>query len=157
MLKEIIIAIQSYFEAHQFIRRHKLWKWILIPGVIYTILFILGMYYFLQSSSDAVGWLSKQIGIEEWLTQQESGILSFLFVMAGLFLQLILLFFYFSFFKYFFLIIGSPVFAYISEKTASILDGKDFPFSSSQLMKDAWRGHSKYIVDSIINMRVLQR
>lgn len=60
--------------------------------------------------------------------------------MAGLFLRLILVFFYFSLFKFLFLILGSPVFAYLSEKTAAILEGRDFPFSFSQLMKDAWRG-----------------
>jgi len=48
--------------------------------------------------------------------------------------------FYFSLFKYLFLIIGSPVFAYLSEKTEAILEGKDFPFKFSQLMKDAVRG-----------------
>ncbi len=140
MLKEIIISIQSYFEAHQFIKQHKLWKWILIPGIIYAILFSVGMYFFIQSSNDAVTWLSRQIGLEAWLQKQRSEVLSFLFVMAGLFLRLILVFFYFSLFKFLFLILGSPVFAYLSEKTAAILEGRDFPFSFSQLMKDAWRG-----------------
>ena len=32
-------------------------------------------------------------------------------------------------FKYIFLIIGSPLFAYLSEKTEAIIEGKDFPFS----------------------------
>ena len=140
MLKEIIISIQSYFEAHQFIRQHKLWKWILIPGIIYAILFTVGMYFFWQSANDAVTWLSKQIGLEGWLQSQRSEVLSFLFVMAGLFLRLILVFFYFSLFKFLFLIIGSPVFAYLSERTAAILEGREFPFSFQQLMKDAWRG-----------------
>ena len=140
MLKEIIIAIQSYIEAHQFIRQHRLWKWIVIPGVIYTLLFIVGMYFFFQSSNEAVTWISRQLGLETWLQQQESPWLSFFFLMAGLFLRLILVFFYFSLFKYFFLIFGSPVFAYLSEKTAAILEGRDFPFSFPQLMKDAWRG-----------------
>jgi CysZ protein len=140
LLKEIVISIQSYIEAHQFIRQHRLWKWILIPGVIYTILFIVGMYFFFQSTNEAVGWLSRQIGIPAWLEQQRSEGLNFLFLMAGLILQLILVFFYFSLFKYLFLIVGSPVFAYLSEKTASILEGRDFPFSFRQLMHDAWRG-----------------
>ena len=140
MLKEIIISIQSYFDAHQFIRKHRLWKWIIIPGVIYTVLFVVGMYFFWQSSNEAVTWLSRQLGLETWLQKQRNEWLSFLFLMAGLILRLILVFFYFSLFKYLFLIIGSPVFAYLSEKTASILEGRDFPFSFSQLMKDAWRG-----------------
>ena len=140
MLKEIIIAIQSYFDAHQFIKQHRLWKWILIPGIIYTLLFIVGMYFFWMSSNDAVTWLSHKIGLEAWLQKQRSEWLSFLFLMIGLMLRLVLLFFYFSLFKYLFLIIGSPVFAYLSEKTESIVEGTDFPFSSSQLLKDAWRG-----------------
>ncbi|ANE51024.1 EI24 domain-containing protein [Flavisolibacter tropicus] len=140
MLKEIIIAIQSYIEAHKFIAQHRLWKWILIPGIIYTLLFIVGMYFFWHSSNNAVTWLSHSIGLEAWLQRQHSDWLSFLFVMAGLFLRLILMLFYFSLFKYFFLIAGSPVFAYLSEKTAAILEGKDFPFSWKQLAEDIWRG-----------------
>lgn len=140
MLKEIIIAIQSYFDAHNFISKHRLWKWIIIPGVLYTLLFIVGMYFFWQSSDNAVTWISSQIGLEAWLQRQRSEWLSFLFVMAGLILRIVLVFFYFSLFKYLFLIIGSPVFAYLSEKTESILEGKDFPFDMKQLMKDVVRG-----------------
>lgn len=140
MLKEIIIAIQSYFEAHNFIRQHRLWKWILLPGIVYCLLFITGMYFFWQSSNNAVTWLSNQVGLENWLQQQRKEWLSFLFVMAGMMLRIVLVFLYFSLFKYLFLIIGSPVFAYLSEKTESILEGKDFPFNFSQLLKDIWRG-----------------
>ena len=140
MLKEIIIAIQSYFEAHDFIRKHRLWKWIVIPGILYMLLFVAGMYFFWQSSNDAVTWISQQIGLENWLQKQRNNWLSFLFVMAGLILRIVLVFFYFSLFKYLFLIIGSPVFAYLSEKTESILEGKDFPFELKQLLHDVARG-----------------
>ena len=140
MLKEIIISIQSYIDAHHFIRQHRLWKWILIPGVIYTLLCMVGMYFFWQSSNDAVTWLGNQLGLGPWLQKQRNEMWNFLFLMAALFLRLILVFFYFSLFKYLFLILGSPLFAYLSEKTASILEGRDFPFSWKQLMKDAWRG-----------------
>jgi CysZ protein len=140
LLKDIVISIQSYYEAHAFIRKHHLWKWILIPGIIYTILFVVGMYFFWQSSNGAVTWLSRTIGLEAWLQQQGNDLLSFFFMMTGLFPRLILVFFYFSLFKYLFLIIGSPVFAYLSEKTEAILEGKDFPFSFPQLLHDAWRG-----------------
>jgi len=140
LLKEIIIAIQSYIDAHHFIRKHRLWKWILIPGIIYTLLFVVGIYYFWISSGDAVTLLSRTMGVEAWLQKERSEWLSFLFLMIGMMLRLVLVFFYFSLFKYLFLIIGSPVFAYLSEKTTSIIEGRDFPFNFSQLMKDAWRG-----------------
>src|SRR5690349_14751834 len=100
----------------------------------------MGMYFFWHSSNDAVTWLSHTIGLANWLQREQNEFLSFLFVMAGLILRIILVFFYFSLFKYLFLIIGSPVFAYLSEKTQSILEGKDFPFNFSQLLKDILRG-----------------
>ena len=140
MLKEIVIAIQSYFRAHQFISKHRLWKWIIIPGILYMLLFVTGMYFFVKSSNGAVGYLNDIIGIDRWLQQQKSPFLSFIFMMGGIMVRLILLLFYFSLFKYLFLIIGSPLFAYLSEKTEAILEGKDFPFNFSQLLKDIMRG-----------------
>ncbi len=140
MLKEIVIAIQSYFRAHQFISKHKLWKWILIPGFLYAILFFVGMYFFFTSADNAVSYLSSTLGIDRWLVRQRSGILSFIFMMGGIMVRLLLIFFYFSLFKYIFLIIGSPLFAYLSEKTESIIEGKDNPFSFPQFLKDMARG-----------------
>lgn len=140
MLKDIIIAIQAYFQAHRFIKKHKLWKWILIPGIIYSVLFIIGMYYFMHTSSQFIEWLSLKTGLKSWLDTLSSSFLGFIFTMGSLLLWLILLLFYFSLFKYLFLIIGSPVFAYLSEKTEAIIEGKDIPFNFKQLLKDIIRG-----------------
>ena len=141
MLKEIIIAFQSYGKAHQFVTKHKLWKWILIPGILYTILFCIGMYFFWTSSSDAVSWLSRVIGIQRFLHHQQSAVLSFLFVMGGIMFHLVLVFFYFSLFKYIFLIIGSPLFAYLSEQTEALINGKEYNFNfDRQLVADMTRG-----------------
>jgi len=98
------------------------------------------MILFIDSSNTAVNYLSRVIGVERWLQRQSNALLSFLFVMGQIMIRLLLLFFYFSLFKYLFLIIGSPVFAYLSEKTEAILEGRDFPFSFKQLLKDILRG-----------------
>lgn len=140
MLKEIVIAIQSYFRAHQFISKHKLWKWILIPGILYMILFTVGIYFFWKSSDSAVSYLSNLIGIDKWLHRQQNSLLSFLFLMGEIMVRLVLVFFYFSLFKYIFLIIGSPLFAYLSERTEAIIIGKEYIFSWKQLWKDMVRG-----------------
>ncbi len=137
MLKEIIISLQAYQHTHRFIIKHRLWKWILIPGLIYTILFIIGIYLFYVSSSSAIEFMLQKSGIEEWI---KNSWLSFLLIFAQIILNLILLLFYFSLFKYLFLIIGSPLFAYLSEKTESIIEGKEYPFNFKQLMKDIIRG-----------------
>lgn len=70
----------------------------------------------------------------------EESWLKFLFIFGQIVLQIVLMLLYFSLFKYLFLIIGSPLFAYLSEKTEAIIEGKDFPFSFSQLIKDIIRG-----------------
>jgi len=140
MLKEIIISIQAYFNTHRFIIKHRLWKWILIPGLIYALLFGLGIYLFLVSSNSAIDFMLQKSGVAEWMEKMQNSWLSFLLIFGHIILNLIMLLFYFSLFKYLFLIIGSPLFAYLSEKTESIIEGNEYPFSFKQLIKDILRG-----------------
>ena len=74
------------------------------------------------------------------MVKEQDSWLRFVFIFGQLILQLILLLFYFSWFKYLFLIIGSPVFAYISERTEAIINGKEYPFDIKQFGKDIIRG-----------------
>jgi CysZ protein len=140
LLKEIVIAIQSYFEAHRFIVTHKLWKWIIIPGIIYALLFGVSMYFFGKSATAVIEYLTTSTGLGSWIQKFQNSWLGFFFTFAGIILWLILMLFYFSLFKYIWLIVGSPIFSYLSEKTESIIEGKDFPFNFKQLVKDCWRG-----------------
>ena len=140
MLKEIIISLQAYFHTHRFIIKHRLWKWILVPGLIYSILFCLGIYLFWISSSSAIEFMLMRTGVREWMEKMQNSWLSFLLIFGQLILNLVLLLFYFSLFKYLFLVIGSPLFAWLSEKTEAIIEGKDFPFNFKQLLKDIIRG-----------------
>jgi CysZ protein len=90
--------------------------------------------------SQVVSAFNHWLGIDRWLHQQRSPIISFLFLMGEIMVRLIMMLFYFSLFKYIFLIIGSPVFAYLSEKTEAIMEGKDYPFNFKQLLADIARG-----------------
>jgi CysZ protein len=139
LLKEIVIAFQSFGEANLFIRQHRMMKWIIGPGIIYTLLFIVAMILFARSSNDAVSWLSQQLRIEPWLQKERNPFLAFLFLMSGIMLRLVLFLFYFALFKYLILIIGSPVFAYLSEKTEAIIDNRDHKFNLKQILPDAKR------------------
>lgn len=140
MLKEIIISVQSYFKAHDFIRKHRLWKWIIIPGLLYAILFGFSMYFFSQSATAAIQWLSEETGLQKWITRLQDSWVGFLFTVGGVILWLILMLLYFSLFKYIWLILGSPVFSFLSEKTASIIEGKKFDFNLTQYLSDVVRG-----------------
>ncbi len=140
MLKDIIIAIQSYLAAHRFISKHQLWKWIILPGILYALLFCGGIYLFWVSSAHAIDVLLTATGLKRWMITADGGFLKLLFIFGQVILQLVLLLLYFSWFKYLFLIIGSPLFSYLSEKTQAIVEHRDFPFSAAQLLKDMWRG-----------------
>ena len=140
MLKEIIIAFQSHGKAHRFIKKNRLWKWIIIPGLLYMLLFVASMVLFGNTVSHVVDYVITTTGLQAWLQRINTGWISFLFLLMFGAWWLMLMLFYFSLFKYIWLIIGSPLFAYLSEKTESIMEGKDFQFSFSQLVKDMVRG-----------------
>ena len=142
MLEEIIIAIQAYFKAHRFIVKNKLWKWIFIPGIIYAVLFVVGIYFFWESATFIIDLLLSKMGVKDWLKRENAHWLNFIFIFGQIVLQLILMLFYFSWFKYLFLIVGSPLFAYLSEKTEAILLHKEYPFSLKRFITDIIRGIS---------------
>jgi CysZ protein len=140
MLKEIIIALQAYGKAHRFISGHKLWRYIIVPGILYMLLFIFSMILFWNTATNAVAYLNNITGLRGWLERMNSGWISFLVSFGELILTLLLLLFYFSLFKYLWLIIGSPLFAWLSEKTEALIEGKDYPFNFKQFLKDMLRG-----------------
>lgn len=140
MLKEIVIAFQSWEQAHRFIKQHHFFKRIVIPGFIYMVMFIVGMYFFWQSSDHVISWLSSQLRIENWLQKERNEWLSFIFLMSGMMIRLVLLLFYFSLFKYLILIIGSPLFTYLSEKTEAIINEKEYIFNWNSIKTDSIRG-----------------
>jgi CysZ protein len=140
LLKDIIIAFQGYGQAHRFIRTHNLWRWIIIPGVVYMLLFCVSMYFFGKSASSVIEYLSYKTGLHNWVLGMHSRLVGFFVTIGGMMLWLVLMMFYFSLFKYLWLILGSPIFAFLSEKTEAIIEGKDYPFNFKQLAKDIIRG-----------------
>ncbi len=115
--------------------KHRLWRWIIVPGIIYMLLFGVSMYFFSQSANHVVDYLLSFIK-----TKLETTWLSFLATILGIILWMILMIFYFSLFKYVWLILGSPIFAYLSEKTESILEGKEYKTNMQQMVNDILRG-----------------
>jgi len=140
LLKEIVITIQSWEEAHRFISQHKLWKWVVIPGLIYTILFITAMYFFGKSATAVIEYFTHIMRLSDWIQKFENSFLGFLFTFTGVILWLVLLLFYFSFFKYICLIIGSPVFAYLNRKTELIIEGNEEAPGWADIKAEAARG-----------------
>lgn len=139
MLKEIIIAIQAFFKAHQLIRENKLWKWILIPGILYTALFLVSVSYFSSTSSEFIEWFILKTGLKTWNEKLNNGSLSLLLAIGTMLVWFCSFMLYFSLVRSIFLIIGSPIFAYLSEKTSAILEGRIQPIETSKMVADIKR------------------
>lgn len=140
LLKELIISIQAYFRAHDFIRSNRLWKWIIIPGVVYAVLFGVSMYFFSHSLNSAIEWITVETGLQKWLNRLQNSWIGFIFTVGGVIMWIIVMLMYFSLFKYIWLIVGSPIFSFLSEKTACMLEGRTYRFNLRQYLKDVIRG-----------------
>lgn len=149
LLKEIIIAVQSYFKAHDFIKEHKLWRWIFIPGILYAILFGVIIYFFGKSATAVISYLTIDTGLQNWLDKLHSSWLGFLFAVGGVILWLILMLLYFSLFKYIWLIIGATLFSFLSDKAFSILEGNEYTFDLRRYLAHVKRGISIAIRNSL--------
>jgi CysZ protein len=140
LLKEIVIAIQSWGQAHKFIVEHKLWKWVVIPGLIYAALFVAAMYFFGSSATAVIKYVTYTLHLSDWNQKFQNSLLGFLFTFGGIILWLTLLLFYFSFFKYICLIIGAPLFAFLSRKTEAIIENNENIRNWSGIRKEMARG-----------------
>lgn len=140
MIQELVLIARSWKQAQLFSRRHQLLKEMIGPGLVYAFLFLTGLYFFFQSANAVTDWIGRTVGVADWLQRERSEWLSFFFVMNGMMLQLLLVFIYFSWFKYLILIIGSPLFTYVSEKTEVLVDGQQHSFNWSEARSDARRG-----------------
>lgn len=129
MLKELILSIRAYFLAHRFILDNKLWKWMAVPGVIYTSLFIIGMNYFGQTSSFFIESIILKTGLKSFIDSLNSNWLGFFITMGSFWLWFTLLLFYFALFKYLFLIFFAPLFAYLHLRIVAIQKAIPFIFN----------------------------
>ena len=135
MLKELILAIRTYFSAHRFIVQHKLWKWMIVPGILYAYLFVLGMNYFSQSSSFFIESIILKTGLKSWVDTLNNDLIGFFITMGSFWLWFTLLLFYFALFKYLFLILFAPFFAYLHLRIDAIKNETAFVFNSKAYRK----------------------
>jgi CysZ protein len=134
-------GFKNFFKAIPFIINNKLWWTFFIPIALNLILYLSGFALMdtlgnlLETKIDA--WLSPETGT--WFMENLPGIL------AGIakFVIQIAFFFIFAYFSGFILLILlSPLFAWLSERTDQILNKTNYPFNFGQFIRDIWRGIS---------------
>jgi CysZ protein len=135
LLKEIILAIRAYFRAHRFILQHQLWKWMIVPGIVYAYLFVVGMNYFSQSSSFFIESIILKTGLKSWVDALNNDLIGFFITMGSFWLWFTLLLFYFALFKYLFLMLFAPFFAYLHLRIDAIQNNTPFVFKGATYRK----------------------
>jgi CysZ protein len=135
LLKELIISVRAFFLAHQFIMQHRMWKWMILPGIIYAFLFVLGITYFSQTSSSFIEWIILRTGLKSWVDSNDSDLLGFFITMGSFWLWFTLMLFYFAMFKFIFLILFAPVFSYHHLRIAAIQQNLTFVFNWGEYIK----------------------
>jgi CysZ protein len=139
LLKEITIAIQAFFKAHQLIIKKNNYKWLLLAGVIYALIFAIGLWFFFTTSSHFTEALMERTNIKHWL-QSSNAFLAFLFITSVIMFNWVLLIYYFSILKYIYLIICSPAFSYLSLKTNALLKDKKEAIQQNAVLQLSKRG-----------------
>ena len=122
-LKEFRIGLVSYWEAFLFIRKHKLYWYVIIPALL-----MLGIYRLGESIRNHV------------FSSDVSNMNEIVWYLIQLFLEISIAILLMNFSKYLVVALLSPLLAYLSLKTERILTGNRYTFTFAQLWKDIRRG-----------------
>ncbi|MBI2966387.1 MAG: EI24 domain-containing protein [Bacteroidetes bacterium] len=155
IISEIRYGIDCYREAHRIIREHRLWLFVILPGVINLLLFAVTFYF---------GWIYSDI-----LTSQIMGFInitnndgSFVHILQKVLafvilfvLRLLFIILYLYIYKYVILILMSPVLAWLSERTEEIITGRKYPFNPVQFSRDVLRGVCIAVRNLVIQSLIL--
>ncbi len=139
LLNGFSVGINGFFKAISFIFKHNLWWTFAIPILLNIIFYSLG-FSFTDLLSDMLS-----DNINTWINANPNSkimkyIPSFLGVVTHILFQIIFFFIFSLFGGYLILICLSPLFAWLSERTDSILNNTNYPFSFNQFVSDIWRG-----------------
>lgn len=133
-------GIQAYGEAIKLLFSGKLWYFMLFPVVIIILLFVVGNYL--------VGHWSEGLSVVvvEKVTEWVEGIswLEWLSGVAGVVIRLLARFLYYllflSFGGYVVMVVMSPIYSWLSERTEAIVSGREYSFDLKQLFWEIGRG-----------------
>src|SRR3989304_5291616 len=127
--KQLELGFRTYFSAIGFIFSKGLW-WAFIFPIILNLLLFIGGYELISSFTTSIqDWILDLVGLngnDFFLSDVLTGFLSGVIWV----LMKVTFFFLFAYWGgYITLILLSPLFAYLSERTEEIISGKKYPFN----------------------------
>ena len=142
--EKIRLGFKSFSKAHQFIKQHRLWHFVYIPGIINAILFFLFINWVTSSITEWIdGVFSFDCddgGVLGWFCSIFSFLTGFLEYFIRWMLYAALIGVYLFIYKSIILLLYSPVLAYLIEVVEKKHKGIDTPFKLEQFLKDTVRG-----------------
>lgn len=133
-------GIQAYGRAFEILFSRKFWWFLLLPVLVLLLLFIGGNLLVSYAGDSLYGLIETRIqswvsGIS-WLqwVNNATGIL------IKIILKLIYFFLFIAFGGYIVLIVMSPVYSWLSERTEAHITGKEYPFSWGEFFREIFRG-----------------
>ena len=139
-------AVGNCFKAFSILFEKGLWHFMFYPLIIWLALWIASIYGFMSLASYISKWLSGYVSAESipesghWLSFARPLLLGNIGFIITWILNVVFWLISGTFVKYVLLMVLSPVFALLSEKTDEKLTGANFPFNLKQLLKDVLRG-----------------
>lgn len=139
-IKALKTGVKAYGEAFSFIRKHQLGYFFLFPLIFSILLIVSGWQGTTWLTTLVLEQLNSALDFEQW-TFLGASILAFIiksFIWLTFRIVFLLIITYLG--GYVIIILMSPVYALLSEKTAALLTQTEIPFSLNQFISDIFRG-----------------
>jgi CysZ protein len=134
------LGLKSYSRATSFMFRNKLGWYFIFPVLFNILLFIAGFWSVTSLSDGVITSMNEWMNLEVWDFWGSGFIVALIKGFIWIVLRILFFIIYAYIGGYIILIMLSPVFAFLSEKTEEIISGKTIPFNFSQFMRDILRG-----------------
>lgn len=136
---ELSNGYSYYGKAHKFIVQHKLWGFVILPGIINLILMGIVIWLGFNYSKVLLDWFYDLVGLNSVTNGFLKVLLAFVYFFVSIFLKLLVIIIYMKIYRYLVLIVISPAMSLLSEKVDTIITGKTYPFIFSVFIKNIIR------------------
>lgn len=139
LVKDLGLGFNTFFRAIGFISKHKLSVFYIFPVLLSVVLFWVSSELKETALHGVEQWLYKTLGVHQYISPDGvwGSVVGFLLYWTMTILMFII---WFKINRYIVLIVLSPLFSILSERTEKIVTGNDYPFKFKQLITDVVRG-----------------
>jgi len=136
--EEIFLAMRHYGDAIKLVRKHKMFPLLFVSFFLFLLILAACGFGIYQGNNALIEWIMNISWVKQWNTFFEDAPWVISIFKIGI--NIATFFLFISFYKFVFLALASPLYAFISEKGAEKYKGVTYPFVWSQFLKDIIRG-----------------